>query len=85
MITVLFFGQLRERLQTAKLQVPLHELRASATIADLRLHLQQKGDDWQLYLGADTCLIALNHNMTKSDVLLSENDEVAFFPPVTGG
>jgi molybdopterin converting factor subunit 1 len=85
MITVLFFGQLRERLQTAKLQVPLHELSAGATIADLRQHLQKNGDAWQTFLGAESCLIALNQTMTKSHVILTENDEVAFFPPVTGG
>jgi molybdopterin synthase subunit MoaD len=30
-------------------------------------------------------LCAVNHEMVTADTIVTEEDEVAFFPPVTGG
>ncbi len=44
---------------------------------------------WQQATGLpelqDDLLIAVNQEYTSEDVLLSDGDELAFFPPVTGG
>jgi len=44
---------------------------------------------WQLATGLpdlfDNLLIAVNQEYTSADTLLSDGDELAFFPPVTGG
>ena len=52
-------------------------------------HLDQQGHarmvdvgDKALPVGA---LIAINHDYCTLDQLLKDNDEVAYFPPVTGG
>ena len=34
---------------------------------------------------SDGLLIALNHEYISDDVLVNDGDEIAFFPPVTGG
>jgi molybdopterin synthase sulfur carrier subunit len=34
---------------------------------------------------APNVLMAQNHEMVDADAVLSDNDEIAFFPPVTGG
>ena len=81
MISVLFFAQLREVLQTDRLDLPL----AARTVADLRAQLQQKSPLWQEYLSSSRSLVAVNHTMQNDQASLSEGDEVAFFPPVTGG
>jgi molybdopterin synthase sulfur carrier subunit len=81
MIQVLFFAQLREVLQTEGLALP----KSSSTVAELRIELQQKGPLWQEYLSNSRSLVAVNQTMQNDQAKLSDGDEVAFFPPVTGG
>jgi len=44
---------------------------------------------WQLATGQDALpantLIAINHEYVTAETLAENNDEIAFFPPVTGG
>lgn len=78
---VLFFGQLREVLQTTSL-----EINADVTdVYGLRQVLQSKDPLWQKHLTGESTLVAVNQTMANDDTKLSEGDEVAFFPPVTGG
>ena len=44
-----------------------------------------KGPNWKALLSAESVLSAVNHTMVDSQQLLENGDEVAFFPPVTGG
>ena len=52
-------------------------------------HNQTVGDIWSdvskniKYTGK--VMVAVNHEYVDMTYLLSENDEIAFFPPVTGG
>ena len=85
MLTVLFFGQLRERLQTDKLHVDLAKLEGQPTVQALRVYLSQTNNLWQELLVNDQCLVAVNQTMALEDTLLNSHDEVALFPPVTGG
>ncbi|WP_199610046.1 molybdopterin converting factor subunit 1 [Flocculibacter collagenilyticus] len=82
MINILFFGQLKERLQCGQLQF---ELTQSITVAQLKQQLQRRGEQWQLYLAEENVLCALNHTMVANSASVKTGDEVAFFPPVTGG
>lgn len=84
MLTVLFFGQIRERLNTDKISVNIDELSAN-TVAALRAKLKSKDDLWCELLVANQCLVAVNQTMANDHTLLSALDEIAFFPPVTGG
>lgn len=83
MITVLFFAGLREAVGTASETLDLPA--GVATLADLRDHLAARGGQWQALATAKNLRAALNQDMVKLDALLKDGDEVAFFPPVTGG
>ncbi|MBV1932405.1 MAG: MoaD/ThiS family protein [Porticoccaceae bacterium] len=86
MIKVLFFAQLREKLDCSQLDVPLTAAsNAPFTVADLKAQLASKGDAWQSVFTDPQVLSALNQIMCNNDVVLTNSDEVAFFPPVTGG
>jgi molybdopterin synthase sulfur carrier subunit len=83
-VKVLFFAGLREQLGTAGEDI---ELPAGVdTVAALRSHLVGKGGAWKEAL-AEKKLIrtALNQEMVDAGAKIKAGDEVAFFPPVTGG
>jgi molybdopterin synthase sulfur carrier subunit len=83
MINVLFFAQVRELLGTAKLEV---EVSAKLNTAeDLRAQLAKKDDKWAKVMASDKLLVAINQTMSPWNASIKDNDEVAFFPPVTGG
>ncbi|GAA0360298.1 molybdopterin synthase sulfur carrier subunit [Bowmanella denitrificans] len=81
MIKVLFFAQLREVLDCASLELDTNV----SSVGELRIALMQKGRDWQDFLAAGKALAALNQTLVADDARLKSGDEVAFFPPVTGG
>ena len=81
MIKVLFFAQLREQLQCDKLQLDDYP----QTVAELRAMLGKKSPLWSELLVSDTALAAVNQTISHDQVSLNSGDEVAFFPPVTGG
>ncbi|WP_300725802.1 MoaD/ThiS family protein [Pseudomonas sp.] len=55
-----------------------------ASIEHVRSHLVQRGGAWQVLAEANL-MCARNQDLCKPDERLCEGDEVAFFPPVTGG
>jgi molybdopterin synthase sulfur carrier subunit len=84
MITIVYFASIRELLGLAKESI---ELPASITTgAELSAWFQQeRGDKWSKALGSVSTLIAVNQEMVSADQSIKTGDEVAFFPPVTGG
>ncbi|TNG94774.1 molybdopterin synthase sulfur carrier subunit [Pasteurellaceae bacterium USgator11] len=81
MIKVLFFAQVRELIDTDELQLEAE----FATAEALRQYLAAKGDKWALALQSDKLLVAINQTLMPLDSPLQDGDEIAFFPPVTGG
>lgn len=55
------------------------------TVAVLRAALMSRGPLWASDLGAGNVQAAVNHHHARPGTALAEGDEVAFFPPVTGG
>ncbi|RKR06034.1 cyclic pyranopterin phosphate synthase [Kushneria sinocarnis] len=82
-ITVRFFAELRESLGMESLTVPLAEL-ADSRLSTLRASLLQRVQSGEL-LEQPRILCAVNHEVVQGDITLSPGDEIAFFPPVTGG
>lgn len=83
-LRVLYFARLRETVGIAgeDLEVPAHV----ATIAQLRMHLIDRGAAWADALNPSRRIrAAINHDMVSDEAPLAEGAEVAFFPPVTGG
>ncbi|MGL4473080.1 MAG: molybdopterin synthase sulfur carrier subunit [Shewanella sp.] len=82
MINVLFFAQVRELLGVASIQVPSEGI---TTAEQLRAHLAAQDTKWAQVLGSDKLLVAVNQTMSQWSSAVAAGDEVAFFPPVTGG
>ncbi len=84
MLRVLFFGRLREQLDCDSLEVPLTD--ACRDVDALQASLcASRGEHWAEVLGAANIIRALNQEMLTANAALSDGDEIAFFPPVTGG
>ena len=47
--------------------------------------LSKKEGKWDLALEKGKLLVAINQTISSLDSAVSDGDEVAFFPPVTGG
>lgn len=83
MITVLYFARFREKLGQDREIVALP---APATVESLLQALAARGGVWQEQLGGERpVLVAINEQMATLASALVAGDEVAIFPPVTGG
>ncbi len=83
-IKVIFFASFKELLGCSSINV---ELDRGTKIVELCAILALKGDNWSdLFIQANEKVkVACNQQMTEMSTVLQANDEVAFFPPVTGG
>jgi molybdopterin synthase sulfur carrier subunit len=83
-ITILYFARLKEAFGRASERVALPQ--SVDTVGALREHLRARGGAWDTELAvAKPVRVALNQEMAPAGARLSPGDEVAFFPPVTGG
>jgi molybdopterin synthase sulfur carrier subunit len=83
-VKVLFFAGLREQLGTSAEEVELPS--GVSTVAGLRKHLMQRGGAWENAFGERKLVrVAVNQDMAQPVSRIKAGDEVAFFPPVTGG
>ena len=84
MVTVLYFARLREALGKSSEQVAL-----PASVRDVegvRAFLVARGGEWEQELAPSKPVrAAVNQALANGDTPVSNDDEVAFFPPVTGG
>lgn len=84
MIRILYFARLREQLGTAGEELPSGP--DSATVADLAAVLRGRGGTWaDAFAPGQSVLAAVNQELARGETLVADGDEVAFFPPVTGG
>ncbi len=81
MIRVRFFARLREALDCDFVDLRIAE---PLSVATLRRDLIQRYPHWAPHLDG-RLLCAVNQEMATRQTPLREGDEVAFFPPVTGG
>ncbi len=82
MLNVLFFARLKDQLGTSRIEI---DVTFPLTVASLKQLLIEQHAAWQAPLSADNLLCAVNHNIVNEQHLINATDEVAFFPPVTGG
>lgn len=84
MITLLYFARLREALGTGREELTLPA--GVSTLGELRAHLALRGDVWALEMAPGRNLrAAVNQRVATPGSTVRDGDEVAFFPPVTGG
>ncbi len=83
-ITVLYFASLREQL--ARSREPLDLPAEVQTVAALRSWMLTRGEPFASALALGKSVrVAVNQQITPGDQAIASGDEVAFFPPVTGG
>jgi len=83
-LTVRFFASVKEQLgkDMEEIEVPA----GIGTVAALRTHLMKRGGDWQSVFSEKKLVrAAVNQEMAQAGAAIKAGDEVAFFPPVTGG
>jgi sulfur-carrier protein len=83
-VKVLYFAGLRERVGRGAEEIELPE--GVATLGALRSHLIARGGEWQAALAENRLVrMAVNQDMAQAGAAIKGGDEIAFFPPVTGG
>lgn len=83
-IKILYFAWLRERTGTGEenLDLPANV----ATVGDLTAHLRAKNPRFDAAFATPRLIrAAVNQVFATPDTQVAPGDEVAFFPPVTGG
>ena len=81
MIHIRFFASLRERIGMASIEV---NYCGEKTVLDLMMGLVEKDNNWQALTENDV-LVAVNQTLCGKEFAINDGDEIAFFPPVTGG
>lgn len=84
MAEILYFARLAESLGIKSETIALSA--ECKTVADLVERLRTRGEPFASEFSGDTrILVAINQEMSEPIAEISNTDEIAFFPPVTGG
>ena len=84
MIRLKYFARLSEVFDSKAEEIEFGD--RSSNVGTVIQLLIDRGEPWATEFSCETkFLIAVNHEMSDSDTELKEGDELAFFPPVTGG
>jgi len=88
MITLRYFASLRERVgrESESFDLAGGPDAGSMTVSGLRARLAARGGGHALLTDSGArILCAVNQELARDDAPVRDGDEVAFFPPVTGG
>jgi len=83
MITLRYFASLRETLGVGDEQIELPD--SISDLAALTRWLQGRDDTWKQALADKRLHVAINQQLVHTNTAIKDGDEVAWFPPVTGG
>ncbi len=83
MITLRYFASLRETLGVGDEQVELPD--GVTDVYGLVGWLQGRNDTWRQALADKRLHVAVNQRIVNTNSTVRDGDEVAWFPPVTGG
>ncbi len=82
MINIVFFAALREQLGCDSTNLTIN---GTTTISQVKKQLLAQHPLWSTFFENKALLTAVNHEMVTEEHNVQDGDEVAFFPPVTGG
>ena len=82
-ITVKFFSLIREAVDTEQLTLEMGE--RLSTVEALKNELSLRGEIWKEALSHPNLIQAINQRVVFQEEGIKDGDEVAFFPPMTGG
>ena len=83
-MVIKYFSWIKEHIGQSeeKIELPVNV----STIEELMLYLENLNDKYKLaFKKKDLIKIAINKSYSSIDDKINNNDEIAFFPPVTGG
>ncbi len=80
MVKILFFASLKDLVGKSEIEINLEE---KASVRDVFQKLQIRYPSLKKY--ENILLVAVNQEYSNLDTPISPNDEIAFFPPVSGG
>jgi molybdopterin synthase sulfur carrier subunit len=84
MVQLVYLARLRETLGLSAESVELP--REVATVSSLLAWLRDRGGAWAAELAPGRAVrVAVNHDLARGETPVRSGDEVALFPPVTGG
>ena len=82
MINVVFFASLKEQLGCDEITLDINQ---PSSLKEIKALLIMQNTSWQSAFENRSLLMAINHEMVTEEDIAKSGDEVAFFPPVTGG
>lgn len=82
-IKILYFAALRDALGTSGESLSLPP--GVASVGELQRYLADRGASWQALGPGRNVRAARNQRMAGAGEAIAAGDEIAFFPPVTGG
>lgn len=83
-VKLFYFAKVREAIGIDREELDLGS--NIKTVSDLIEMLKGRGSHWQdMFSMSTTFRMAVNQEMVEATHKISANDEVAFFPPITGG
>lgn len=82
MVVIKLFAGFRERTKKEKLEI---EIKEETTIDEIITQLKKELPELKTFFESKTAIIALNQEVTTPESKVKNEDEIAIFPPVSGG
>ena len=83
-VRIVYFARLREVLGKAEEELVIPD--GVSTVGELAAYLRARSDDWAAELGVGKAVrVAVDLDMADVGTAVVGGQEIAFFPPVTGG
>jgi sulfur-carrier protein len=83
MLKLCYFASVREQVGKTEENITLPA--EITTVGELSMFLANRGEAWKILADSKSVLIAVNQQVSSREQVLLGSEEIAFFPPMTGG